>query len=1191
MSSRHPVAFLVLLAFTLFLVPTSGFAQRELRLIYPLMTHDTIQTTGIAVANPVDVDTDCEFWLVSNTGRVVDWVVREVAAGSQLALTLKEVFTDAPDTFEGYMLVFSESTNISIVGFFLSYTSDVTKIDGAEAIVFQGTASSDLIFPEVPSGAGAFTEISLVGFLDPDTKSPESATIKVLYEDNGVVKTAQQKVVTIPGGSDVNIGRYAAKLSDIFPGVTLPAKCYVRVTATTGIFGYEHFGNASSIAGRNAVAASQGNTMPVALFGAQLAEAAGYTSEITIINPTGLDAHVKIAAYQTGIHTTPVASKTVTIKGNGLLKEKTKVLFPNLPQGFIGWLRVDSDISGIVGDVTFGDEGPNKRFLSSVQLQTSPVTDYVFSQVAEGLGYVTGITFLNPNADPARVEVDVYDLNGNWTGSGAFDLEGHRHWPRVLSDIIEEPGFQQIQGYIVIRSDLPIFSFELFLYLPVFTEGVISLSAVPPQLGNGTISGKVTPGASSLGSLVSASILANPMKYRSSYAKGVRLDPQQEFIPGEVIVRLRPGAASGRIDEISDRLNARVNHRVDGGPHLLSSSQLSVPLSYSVADNSSPELAVAKSSTLDLVEALNRDPEVLYAEPNYLFHAHATPVDTHYHYQWHYPLMNLPAAWDETKGSVNTVVAVIDTGAKFVHSDLGGRLNGGQFDFISDQQRALDGNGIDADAEDPGDDPTGARSSYHGTHVAGTIGAATNNGNGVAGVNWNCKLMTLRALGLNGSGSLYDIAQAVLYAAGLQSVAAAGTTSRRAHVVNMSLGGASDSFTLRQAVADATARGVIIVASAGNDNVDTPSYPAWYDNVINVGAVDLAGEKAPYSNYGTKITVVAPGGNTAADLNNDGKSDGVLSTAWKQISETVGEEKYYFYQGTSMAAPHVAGVVSLMLAVNPNMTVAQAKSWLQTTAIDLGDQGIDATYGAGLVDAYKAVLRAKGTSSSAPKLAVTTATLDFGNQLTELSVTAFNAGTLPLNNLDFDYSPKSSWLSITPSYTSNGLALTVRVDRTGRPSGTYNGTIHFTSTNGGNVDVAVAMQVGGAGLTDIGDIYVLALDPMTLENKGQTTALFADEYVFQLPPTFVGSYVIVAGNDQDHDLMLGETGEYFSMYPVSSQPSLVSIYPNEDTPGIEFVLDNPQSQGATALLEEWKRRTGLAGIPVKPVVAVDLPTR
>ena len=106
------------------------------------------------------------------------------------------------------------------------------------------------------------------------------------------------------------------------------------------------------------------------------------------------------------------------------------------------------------------------------------------------------------------------------------------------------------------------------------------------------------------------------------------------------------------------------------------------------------------------------------------------------------------------------------------------------------------------------------------------------------------------------------------------------------------------------------------------------------------------------------------------------------------------------------------------------------------------------------------------------------------------------------------------------------------------------------------------MQVGGAALTDIGDIYVLALDPMTLDNMGQATAVFADEYVFQMPPTFVGSYIIVAGNDKNGDMMLGGTGEYFAVYPVSSQPSLVDVYPNENTPGIEFVLDNPQAQAA-----------------------------
>jgi len=1188
MSSRRLANLVATFAFLLVLIPSSGFAQDELMLIYPRMTHDTIQTTGIAVANPVNQDTYCEFWLVDNNGHRVQAVGTEVPAGAQLALTLKEVFSNAPATFDGYMLVFSESTNISVVGFFLSYTPDVSKIDGAEAIVFQGTAPTDIVFPEIPSGAGAYTEITLLGFTgeraDGSPAAPADATIKVIHEENGVVKTAQQKVVKIPAAPEVGIGRYSARLSDIFPGVTLPAKCYVRVSSTRGIFGYEQFGNNNSIAGRNAVQASVGNKIPVALFGAQLAEGYGYTSEITIINPTSLAANVKLAAYRTGVSTQPVVSKLVTIPKNSLIKEKTRVLFPTLPVDFVGWIRVDSDTSGIVGDVSFGDEGSGKKFLSSVQLQASPVTDFVFSQVAEGAGFVTGITFLNPNPDPAWIEVDVYDLDGNWTGNGGFELKGYEHRPRVLSDIVKDsaPGFQQLRGFITVSSDVPIYSFELFLYMPVF-PAVESLSAVPPQLGNGTISGKVTPGASTLSTPASMSALLKTRKYPASLAKGVPLDPQKEFIPGEMIVKLRAEASPERINQLSTRLGLRLKHHVQGGVSLLDSAELSVALSYDANDKASPEIAVAKSSTLDMVETLNGDPDVLYAEPNYLFHAHAVPDDDHYHFQWHYPLMNLPAAWDETKGSSSTVVAVIDTGAKFLHTDLGARLNGGQYDFISDQQKALDGNGIDADADDPGDDPTGARSSYHGTHVAGTIGAATDNDNGVAGVNWLCKLMTLRALGLNGSGSLYDISQAILYAAGLPSVATDGTGSKRAHVINMSLGGPSDSFTLRDAVKRAIDRGVIIVASAGNDNVDTPTYPAWYDDVINVGAVDLSGEKAPYSNFGEKITVVAPGGNTAADLNKDGKSDGVLSTAWKKTSSE-DAEKYYFYQGTSMAAPHVAGVVSLMLAVKPGMRADEAKAILQSTAIDLGPPGKDNMYGAGLVDAYKAVLEAKGTPSTIPRLAVTTTALDFGDQDTELSVTAFNAGAGRLLGIAFSLSPSGSWLSASPTLTSNGLALTVRVDRTARPKGTYTGKINFTSTNGGTAEVTVTMQVGGAGAADIGEIYVLALDPMTLENMGQASATFEEGYVFQMPPTAVGSYIVVAGNDKNGDFMLGGTGEYFALYPVSSQPSLVYVYPNEDTPGIEFVLDNPQAQAGAALLDEWKQKTGLEGIPVRRTI-------
>ncbi|NNJ95209.1 MAG: S8 family serine peptidase, partial [Halobacteria archaeon] len=173
-----------------------------------------------------------------------------------------------------------------------------------------------------------------------------------------------------------------------------------------------------------------------------------------------------------------------------------------------------------------------------------------------------------------------------------------------------------------------------------------------------------------------------------------------------------------------------------------------------------------KWETMSAIKRLRREADVEYAEPNYIRQSTLVPLDQYYPLQWHYPLINLPQAWDITTGSSNVTVAVIDTGVLSAHPDLQGQLVPG-FDFISDPFNANDGDGIDADPSDPGDSGVGG-SSYHGTHVAGTVAAATNNTDGVSGSSWATRIMPLRVLGLNG-GTTYDIRQAIRYAAGLSN--------------------------------------------------------------------------------------------------------------------------------------------------------------------------------------------------------------------------------------------------------------------------------------------------------------------------------------------------------------------------------------------------------------------------------------
>ncbi len=360
-------------------------------------------------------------------------------------------------------------------------------------------------------------------------------------------------------------------------------------------------------------------------------------------------------------------------------------------------------------------------------------------------------------------------------------------------------------------------------------------------------------------------------------------------------------------------------------------------------------------------------PEVEYAEPDYILQPMLVPNDPQYNSQWHYYEtygINLPQAWNITTGNASTVVAVIDTGHR-PHVDLASRIVGG-YDFISDVQVANDGNGRDSNPQDPGDWITAAESSsgyfagcpvsnssWHGTHVAGTIGAVTNNNNGVAGVNWQAKLLTVRVLGKCG-GSTSDIADGMRWAAGLP-VTGVPTNLNPAKVLNLSLGGSSSTCpaTFQSAINAVNAAGSIVVVAAGNSNTNASgATPANCNGVITVGATNRSGVRASYSNYGSVVDVSAPGGQTSPTASN-----GVLSTL-NAGTTTPAADNYVFYQGTSMAAPHVAGVVSLMVGLNPSLTSSQVETILKNTAKPFGP-GHTCTgatsCGAGIVNAHAAL--------------------------------------------------------------------------------------------------------------------------------------------------------------------------------------------------------------------------------------------
>lgn len=358
------------------------------------------------------------------------------------------------------------------------------------------------------------------------------------------------------------------------------------------------------------------------------------------------------------------------------------------------------------------------------------------------------------------------------------------------------------------------------------------------------------------------------------------------------------------------------------------------------------------------------DADVEYAEPDRILRALRVPNDAMFAQQWSLADtaagIRATAAWDTSIGT-GVTVAVIDTGVR-PHADLAANLLPG-YDFISDTFVAGDGNQRDADAYDPGDavaanycfrgDPA-SPSSWHGTHVAGIVAAVGQNATGVAGVAYGARVLPLRALGKCG-GYTSDIADAIVWAAG-GTIAGVPANPNPARVINLSLGGGGACDNTTQAAIDRVrSLGAVVVVAAGNEssNVSTSS-PANCRGVVAVAATGPGGGRASYSNFGTGVTLAAPGGDAGG---------GILSTL-NSGSTVPASDSYAAYMGTSMATPAVSGVVALMLSANPGLTPDNVTSILQSTARAF--PASCSQCGAGLVDAAAAVASAAGTVITPP---------------------------------------------------------------------------------------------------------------------------------------------------------------------------------------------------------------------------------
>ena len=501
---------------------------------------------------------------------------------------------------------------------------------------------------------------------------------------------------------------------------------------------------------------------------------------------------------------------------------------------------------------------------------------------------------------------------------------------------------------------------------------------------------------------------------------------------------------------------------------------------------------------LDRVEAeslmrqIASNPNVEYVEADKLNKALLTPNDPRFSEQWGYGTgsggIRATQAWDITNGA-GAVVAVLDTGIT-THSDLNANIVPG-YDFIVDTAVSVDGDGRDANPADPGDGYNAneceagvpaSNSSWHGTHVAGTIAAVTNNGVGVAGVAYGAKVMPVRVLGKCG-GYDSDISDAIIWASG-GSVSGVPANSNPAEVINLSLGGSGACGTTTQtAINGAVSRGTTLVIAAGNDNINVSNAsPANCNNVVAVGSITSTGARSSFSNYGSLVDIAAPGSSILSTLNAGAR--------------TPGAETYASYSGTSMATPHVAGVVALIQAVSATpKTPAQVEALLKSSARAFPSTPSQ-PIGAGIVNAKAAVDAAGGGGGNVAPVA------NFSSSASGLTVAFTDSST------DSDGSIASRSWNFGDGTTSTATS----PSKTYAAAGTYTVTLTVTDNAGAtNTKTAsVTVSTGGGGGTVLSNGV-----PVTGLSAATGASL---NYTIVVPAGASNLNIVTSGGSGDSDL-------------------------------------------------------------------------
>lgn len=629
-----------------------------------------------------------------------------------------------------------------------------------------------------------------------------------------------------------------------------------------------------------------------------------------------------------------------------------------------------------------------------------------------------------------------------------------------------------------------------------------------------------------------------------------------------------------------------------------------------------PAASRAVLETLAYAKAMQKSGEFAYAFPNQRLRSLQVtqpvgalpPNDRDYVSQrWHYDLISLPQTMQtllalSPQPTRRPIAAVIDTGIVGNHNDLMRNVVGG-YDFVSSVAISGDGDGIDGNPDDSARASTNP--SFHGSHVAGTLAAEGFNGLGGLGVAPMAQIMPLRVLGEGGSGSTYDIIQAVLYAARLPNDS--GTLPPlRADVINMSLGGVGACpAQVAQIFADVRAQGTVIVAAAGNDSsadsLAPVGVPANCPGVIAVGSVDAQRERAFYSNGGPELAVVAPGGDMRKSTTGTGAPDGVFSTV-AEFQGAVRVPTYTYLMGTSMAAPHVAGIVALMRWVNPNLGVAAIEELIRggTVSEDLGAPGRDDAFGQGLLNAKRAVdaaVLSLGGAGNPP--APTVGAVEASPMNISLGATRIDTDLL-VQRLGSTSETVTSVLSdsaavvVSPSNVdSNGLGIyKITANRAELAVGQVAfARVEVITSTGRRIVVAVTLERrDGLASGTFGPIYVQVLngDSGNLESVGQADVIrpVGGRYTYSIAVNSIPGrpapqrVYVIAGADVDNDHSICNSGEACGAYPFLSNRILAIDPRSPVVSGIDFDISpfggiNPGATGQWMPLSTAGRKGSL----------------